>query len=522
MAYIVFSPEFLPYISTAVNIIISFTPLLSYGSTVLSIRRKQSSQGFSIDICGTMLVASTLRIFYYFNDPFEITLLRQCFVMVFIQTILLKVALKYRSEDSVHFEVYHSNWEALYEKSVKANNDIIEDTFDRYELNDNYSDYDLLTITRGILIIFWKCIYVNILMLFSCLAQGMKDVLRLFDYHYVRPFHYWQWREPYTFWKFLFGFLAFLSVVQLAFNGNPYLGIVFGSISFMIESSLPLPQILLFQRFKNSENFKIILLLSWLGGDFTKISYLFYGTENVGFIFIFAAFFQMSLNFVITYQFFYYKMYPSNTPTEIQLSHLPTHSNRSPVGTSAFKFNSRSPTINNTFADEKNEFTKSFNKYKDMNMPKTSVSRAASISLNKMITNSSSSNIIPQSQHHLDSKTLSLATEGGYNEGGDYDKGHYKNHYKDGVDIAANVDISAILPKLNENFKGDHGCSKANDENEVNIGNHSTSFDSSNILAVGKENHKVSLDNGMVEEMRSRAGTFLSSADTGDHKIDGL
>ncbi|ODQ46401.1 hypothetical protein PICMEDRAFT_28080, partial [Pichia membranifaciens NRRL Y-2026] len=208
--------------------IFSFTPLLSYGSTVLSIRRKKSSQGFSIDICGTMLVASILRMFYYINDPFEVTLLRQCFVMVFIQVILLRVALKYR------------------------------------------------------------------------------NLIRLFDYHYIRPFHYWQWRQPISFWKFLIGFVTFLSLVQIAFNGNEYLGITFGSMSFMIESSLPLPQILLFQRLKHVENFKVILLLSWLGGDFTKISYLFYGTDNVGLIFIIAAFFQMSLNFVITYQFFYY------------------------------------------------------------------------------------------------------------------------------------------------------------------------------------------------------------------------
>ena len=325
MAYIVLSPEMIPYVSTLVNLIMSCTPLLSYGSTVLSIRRKQSSQGFSIDICGTMLISSILRIFYFFNEPFELTLLRQCFIMVFIQIILLKVVLKYRSEDSIRFEKFQRNWEIIFDNFIQLNKEQINETFSQYNIHDNYNNLLISNLILGVLNVVLKCIYLNILLIIQCILELFRNIIRLFDYHYIRPFNYWQWRNSMTFWKFLVGFIIVLTILQFTFYGTTYFGLIIGSISFLTESTLPIPQILLFQRLKNVENFKIILLLSWLGGDVTKISYLFYGTDNVGTIFKIAAFFQMSLNFIITYQFFYYKFNPNINREyhDIPMTYLP-------------------------------------------------------------------------------------------------------------------------------------------------------------------------------------------------------
>lgn len=361
MGYFVLPPEYIPYISTAVNFVISFTPLFSYGSTVLSIRKNQTSQGFSIDICATMLIASILRIFYYFNDPFEATLLRQCFVMVFIQTILLRVALKYRSEDAVHFEEYNSNWEDIFQKFLVLNKQSIDETLESYDIEDNFKELEISNAIKGVGVMILRCTYLNFILIISCGVQLIKDIVRLFDYHYTRPFKFWQWKDEMSYWKFLIGFIVVLTLIQIIFVGNEYLGICFGTVSFMVESSLPLPQVLLFQRLKSVENFKTILLLSWLGGDVTKISYLFFGTDNVGVIFIFAAFFQMSLNLVITYQFFYYRNLERES-TDIPMTHIPSINEN-----------------NGTFVNK---------------------SRAASISLNGMITKSNSGNIIPQNQHY--------------------------------------------------------------------------------------------------------------------------
>ncbi|CCG83802.1 protein of unknown function [Taphrina deformans PYCC 5710] len=72
------------------------SPLTSYLDTALSIRRKKSSAGFSMDVCGIMLVASFLRINFWIGDRFDTTLLIQSFVMVAVQCVLLHQCLTYR------------------------------------------------------------------------------------------------------------------------------------------------------------------------------------------------------------------------------------------------------------------------------------------------------------------------------------------------------------------------------------------------------------------------------------------
>ncbi|GMF52204.1 unnamed protein product [[Candida] boidinii] len=305
MAYIPFPEDFIPYIPDIINWVMSFTPLLSYGSTVLSIRRLKSSNGFSIDICATMLIASILRIFYYINDPFETALLRQCFIMIFIQIILLNTALRYRDENysSKNLEVYENNWEFLFGKFIEINKNLFID-----DINCLINSSD--NIINDFLKIFTNLIKRNLSILYLFIISLSCEFIRFFDAHYIRPFKFWQWSNSAKYWKFLIFFIMTMLIIQLVFYKNfSNLGLVFGSCSFLIESLLPLPQILLFKRFKTVENFKTILLLSWLGGDITKISYLFYGTDNVTLIFKLAAFFQMSLNLVITYQFFYYKRF---------------------------------------------------------------------------------------------------------------------------------------------------------------------------------------------------------------------
>ncbi|KAG0690304.1 hypothetical protein C6P40_003228 [Pichia californica] len=471
MAYIVIPPDFIPYVSTIVNIVISFTPLFSYGSTVLSIRRNKSSQGFSIDICGTMLVASILRIFYYFNDPFEVTLLRQCFVMVFIQTILLKVALKYRSEDAVHFEEYHGNWGKLYNQFININKEVIEDTLQQYNINDTYNDFQISTILLGIFVLIIRLIKIDIGLIFSLAIEIFKNILRLFDYHYTRPFHYWQWRKSLKFWQFLIGFISILSIIQIIFNGNEYLGIIFGSVSFMIESSLPLPQILLFQRLKHVENFKIILLFSWLGGDITKISYLFYGTENIGFIFVFAAFFQMSLNFIITYLYFYYKFNPGHSISnngEFQMGYLPiahtkTNSDNDNKNDNDYDDGGHD---NNTITanDNSNSNSTSNNKF-NINKDTRVSSDASSSYLYQTPSISSNttmmSNIVSplnglstmNSNSISEKRSISRASSIGVRNGIFGIKLGYEDNIdsNDGDDLAGDIDISGIIPKLNNN-----------------------------------------------------------------------
>lgn len=77
-------------------IFIVMSPILSYSDQALSMHRNKSSAGFSLDIPLIMLLASILKVFFWFGSHFDISLLLQAILMIFMQVLLLKIALDNR------------------------------------------------------------------------------------------------------------------------------------------------------------------------------------------------------------------------------------------------------------------------------------------------------------------------------------------------------------------------------------------------------------------------------------------
>lgn len=73
------------------------SPLTSYLDTALTIKRRKSAAGFSVDVCGIMLVASLLRINFWLGEPYELALLIQSCVMICVHCYLLHVCLLFRA-----------------------------------------------------------------------------------------------------------------------------------------------------------------------------------------------------------------------------------------------------------------------------------------------------------------------------------------------------------------------------------------------------------------------------------------
>lgn len=235
-----------------VNFIILITPLFSYGLTSYQIHVKKSAEGFSIDVCLIMIISSILKIIYYMLEPFEISLLRQSVIMIFIQSILLLTALKYYETPK------------LYENDKILNQ------------SSNYGEIIL-------------------------------NNLMIFDNFYIRPYNFWQWFDDHIkFWEFLATFTVFMTFILTIFRNSMLFVKVVSVMALFTESLLPLPQILLIYRLKSVKNFKWILIVSWLCGDILKLAYLLFGTTEVSGVFFAAAIFQMMLDFVIVGQFFYY------------------------------------------------------------------------------------------------------------------------------------------------------------------------------------------------------------------------
>ncbi|SCV05958.1 LANO_0H18932g1_1 [Lachancea nothofagi CBS 11611] len=291
-------PEWLT-MQFVLNNMICFTPLISYGTTVLSIRKSKTALGFSIDICATMLLASIFRISYYLITPYDVVLLRQSLVMIFIQLILLRTSLHYRPE------------EYKYDKldPVEPFTQLLHDVWLEYfPLNPFGSDWKHLLKSlsfKGFIEFTYKI----------CLVMLYK-FLKFFDPSYRRYGSFWQWNQDKNYWLFL----AYFSVAQLTvtmfvakvMNWTTIaqsIGSVIGSLGLFIESLLPLPQISILNKLKSVQGFKLILLVSWLCGDVVKISYLMFGASNISALFLFFALFQMSLDMYIAGQYVYYRFY---------------------------------------------------------------------------------------------------------------------------------------------------------------------------------------------------------------------
>lgn len=287
--------EYLPDLQLCINIIMTFTPLFSYGSTCYSIQKRQTSVGFSIDICCTMFMAAILRIYYYICSPYEPTLLRQSIVMIFIQSILLKISLKYRPNN---YDPELLNPLPVFENdlNLRIPRRLSSATLEHelYWRGDWINSMELLSLDTLKYIWGYFITYFN---------QG----LRFFDVYYKRPFHFWQWKYERNYWLFITWFIGIFGILTIFLKDNLIYTNIIGMLGLFIESLLPLPQILLLNRLQLVKNFKIILLLSWLCGDCTKISYLLYGAQNILIIFLIAGLFQMSLDFYIAYQYLKFK-----------------------------------------------------------------------------------------------------------------------------------------------------------------------------------------------------------------------
>ncbi|KAF1847722.1 PQ loop repeat protein [Cucurbitaria berberidis CBS 394.84] len=91
-------------------IFIATSPVTSYGDQIYSMHRSRSSAGFSLDIPLIMLVASILKVFFWFGTHFSTSLLIQAVLMIAVHLLLLHVALTNRPPPShLPFQPHASN-----------------------------------------------------------------------------------------------------------------------------------------------------------------------------------------------------------------------------------------------------------------------------------------------------------------------------------------------------------------------------------------------------------------------------
>ncbi|ETS80540.1 hypothetical protein PFICI_08069 [Pestalotiopsis fici W106-1] len=238
-------PFFQALAGFAAPIFLISSPIISYTDQAMSMHKKRSSAGFSLDIPLIMLVACIFRVFYWFGAKYDNALLIQAFVNIFMQVILLKIALDTRPPPS----------------------------------------------TRG----------GDAGLPFSGAKEG-------FGFKRPYNFWQWRSPKPYwQFLLYLFITLTVLELIVAPMDSlYPTYWSFLGIIGLGVEATLPLPQLLANYRSKSSRGFRVSLLASWILGDALKMYWFFTSTTEIPWSFKICGMFQAACDLGLGFQYMIY------------------------------------------------------------------------------------------------------------------------------------------------------------------------------------------------------------------------
>ncbi|KAI9891250.1 MAG: hypothetical protein M1814_002940 [Vezdaea aestivalis] len=216
------------------------SPITSYVDQIWSIHKRHTSKGFSLDIPLIMLVSSIFRVFYWFGARFDTALLVQAFIMIIMQTLLLKVSLDNRPMSPMKSETAGIPFSGNSEPEVSRR------PFD-----------------------FWQ----------------------------------WRRRKPYwEFLMYFFVTLAILQWLIGLGTSKSYTTLL-GLLALGIEATLPLPQILHNYNSKSCAGFRLSVLINWIAGDVMKMTFFFFADSNIPVQFKACGIFQFICDLGLGYQF---------------------------------------------------------------------------------------------------------------------------------------------------------------------------------------------------------------------------
>lgn len=328
------------------------SPITSYGDTVYTIWKTKSSAGFSLDLCGIMLVSSILRVAFYFGEPYEASLLWQAIIMIAIQVVLLHLALKYRPAGGigqtnvfdVSDNIFSSSLATASEPFTRGRTSLLDVDPAKAQLSMNSgsaastsprrksvsevvhnlrpaksvsvlrslpeessnasSGISMQTLSARIVPLARK---VSRAIRTSAASSSPASFSSPAGYG-SRPFHLWQWDSDVVYWKFLVLLSAALALLH-ALVGKVWLYIQFiGFAGLFIEAVLPVPQILTNAELQSVQGFRLSLMGSWLAGDISKLTYFRYGAENLAPQFIICTVVRLGLDLFVGVQYVFYGM----------------------------------------------------------------------------------------------------------------------------------------------------------------------------------------------------------------------
>ncbi|KAL4903447.1 hypothetical protein BDW74DRAFT_156407 [Aspergillus multicolor] len=228
-------------------IFIVTSPVTSYADQILSIHRNRSSAGFSLDIPLIMLVASILKVFFWFGNYYSTALLAQAVLTIAVQLVLLKVALDNRPAPGQKSGVEHIPFSGHDDRGFAR-------------------PYD-----------FWQ----------------------------------WKNGRPYwLFLAYFTGALTFIHIFLTPISSSPTYISLLGYLGLAVEAVLPLPQVIANYSSRSCKGFRVSVVAAWILGDVMKLSYFFSSEQVIPWAFRMCAIFQFICDSFLGIQFWMYSQGP--------------------------------------------------------------------------------------------------------------------------------------------------------------------------------------------------------------------
>lgn len=305
-----------------------FFPSIGFIAQYFKIKKIKNSQGFSKFISFSLIMAFIFRIYFWLGKKFEVTLLYQSIVGIFIQLMLLHICVRYNQKThemnklSIS-ENYKNNDESEIkvkssqnlEKENKINNyenrtsgiGEIDNIYNAVNLN-SYKNVNICNFNNSPIDGINSINNINIL---NCINEGTNrnDGKDLIENYYLKFFslqNFWNWNLFYDYLNFLFFFIIIVGIFTHIFeeNRNIYFEIL-GSMSAFSEGIIAVPQIIANFRHKSTKTLSNILVLTWICGDSIKSIYFLFTDTPLQLVLCSVS--QLTLDCIIILQIFYYK-----------------------------------------------------------------------------------------------------------------------------------------------------------------------------------------------------------------------
>lgn len=206
-------------------------PPLIYADQAYSIIKKRDSTGFSHDVCGVVIIANIIRVFFWLGKRFETPLLVQSLLLILSQLLLLSICLHYSPNAQASPGANYAPLSPMNEQLPEH----VPEAVPAPHRN-------------------W--------------ASGLK-------LGSGRPFDFWQWEGYGTYLEFLAGMIVILGLLQLALGRWMWYIDALGFVALSIESTLPIPQFISNWRRKSTYGLRASTLAGWFFGDAFKTGYFF-------------------------------------------------------------------------------------------------------------------------------------------------------------------------------------------------------------------------------------------------------